>query len=69
VFVSTAEQFKGAYRSIAAILDLPGADDPKTDVLGLVSTWLSNIDNGLWLIILDNADNINVFQRILSCLF
>jgi hypothetical protein len=63
VFVSTAERFKGAYRSIAAILDLPGADDPKTDVLGLVSSWLSNIDNGRWLIILDNADNINVFQK------
>lgn len=61
MYASTAERFKGAYRSIAATLDLPGADDPKTDVLGLVSRWLSNIDNGRWLMILDNADDINVF--------
>jgi hypothetical protein len=62
VYASTAEQFEGAYRSIAATLDLPGADDPKTDVLGLVSRWLSNVDNGRWLIILDNTDNIDIFQ-------
>ncbi|KAH6714496.1 hypothetical protein BKA61DRAFT_575242 [Leptodontidium sp. MPI-SDFR-AT-0119] len=63
VYASTAERFEGAYRSIATTLDLPGADDPKTDVLGLVSRWLSNIDNGRWLMILDNADDINVFQK------
>ncbi|OBT91277.1 hypothetical protein VE02_00373 [Pseudogymnoascus sp. 03VT05] len=63
VYASTAERFEQAYRSIAAELDLPGADDPKTDVLGLVSRWLSNIDNGRWLIILDNADDIDMFRQ------
>ncbi|KAH7342496.1 hypothetical protein BKA65DRAFT_400861 [Rhexocercosporidium sp. MPI-PUGE-AT-0058] len=63
VYASTAERFEGAYRSIAATLDLPGADDPKTDVLVLVSRWLSNTDNGRWLMILDNADDIDVFQK------
>ena len=63
MYASTTERFEGAYRSIAATLDLPGADDPKTDVLGLVSRWLSNIDNGRWLLILDNADDIDVFQK------
>ncbi|KAH6694360.1 P-loop containing nucleoside triphosphate hydrolase protein [Leptodontidium sp. MPI-SDFR-AT-0119] len=63
VYASTAERFEGAYRSIAATLDLPGADDPKTNVLGLVSRWLSNTDYGRWLMILDNADDIDVFQK------
>ncbi|OBU01690.1 hypothetical protein VE01_00202 [Pseudogymnoascus verrucosus] len=63
VYASTAERFEQAYRSIATELELPGADDPKTDVLGLVLRWLSNIDNGRWLIILDNADDIDMFQQ------
>ncbi|KAG9244062.1 hypothetical protein BJ878DRAFT_480539 [Calycina marina] len=62
VYASTAERFKGAYKSIAAKFDMLSADDPKTDVLSLVSRWLSDIDNGRWLLILDNADEIDVFK-------
>ncbi|KFY27526.1 hypothetical protein V493_03438, partial [Pseudogymnoascus sp. VKM F-4281 (FW-2241)] len=64
VYASTAERFEQAYRSIATELELPGADDPKTDVLGLVSRWLSNADNGRWLLILDNADDIDIFRQM-----
>ncbi|KFY69545.1 hypothetical protein V496_00165 [Pseudogymnoascus sp. VKM F-4515 (FW-2607)] len=63
VYASTAVRFEQAYRSIATELELPGADDPKTDVLGLVSRWLSNVDNGRWLLILDNADDIDMFRQ------
>ncbi|KFY48968.1 hypothetical protein V495_00865, partial [Pseudogymnoascus sp. VKM F-4514 (FW-929)] len=63
VYASTAERFEQAYRSIATELELPGADDPKTDVFGLVSRWLSNVDNGRWLLILDNADDIDMFRQ------
>jgi tetratricopeptide (TPR) repeat protein len=38
-------------------------DDPQADILGLVSRWLSDIDNGPWLMILDNADDIDVFRQ------
>ena len=48
---------------MAITLDLPGADDPKTDVLGLVSRWLSDINNGRWLMILDNVDDIEMFRQ------
>ncbi|KFZ13479.1 hypothetical protein V501_03685, partial [Pseudogymnoascus sp. VKM F-4519 (FW-2642)] len=64
VYASTAERFEQAYRSVATELELPGADDPKTDVLGLVSRWLSNVDNGRWLLILDNADDIDMFWQM-----
>jgi tetratricopeptide (TPR) repeat protein len=63
VHAGSAVKFEQAYRSIAATLELPGLDDPKADILGLVSRWLSNIDNGPWLMILDNADDIDVFCR------
>lgn len=61
VHAATAEKFEQAYKSIATKLELPGCDDPKTDVLGLVSRWLGDVDNGRWLMILDNADDIDVF--------
>ncbi|OBT52166.1 hypothetical protein VE04_08056, partial [Pseudogymnoascus sp. 24MN13] len=64
VYASTAVRFEQAYRSIATELELPGADDPKTDVLDLVSRWLSNVDNGRWLLILDNADDIDMFRQM-----
>ncbi|RDW56402.1 hypothetical protein BP5796_13224 [Coleophoma crateriformis] len=58
---STKNRFKQSYKSIAALLELPGWNDPKSDVLGLVSRWLSNVDNGHWFMILDNVDDIEVF--------
>ncbi|KAH8682822.1 hypothetical protein BGZ60DRAFT_205902 [Tricladium varicosporioides] len=63
VYASTAERFEQAYRFIATELDLPGSDDPKTDVLGLVSRWLGDINNSRWLMILDNVDDIDVFRH------
>jgi tetratricopeptide (TPR) repeat protein len=63
VHASNAVRFEQAYRSIAATLQLPGWDDFKVDILRLVSGWLSNVDNGRWLMILDNADDIDVFRQ------
>lgn len=50
--------------TVAVKLELPGWDDPKTNVLGLVSRWLSDAGNSRWPMILDNADDINVFHQI-----
>jgi tetratricopeptide (TPR) repeat protein len=61
VHATTAERFEQDYKSIAAILELPGWDDSKTDLLDLVWRWLSDTKSGRWFLILDNADNINVF--------
>ena len=37
--------------------EIPGIGDGKVDTLQLVSKWLTNRDNGPWLLILDNADD------------
>ncbi|KAH7021517.1 uncharacterized protein B0I36DRAFT_388201 [Microdochium trichocladiopsis] len=42
-------------------LQLPQRHDPKVDVLQLVYDWLFNAENGQWLMILDNADDVGVF--------
>ncbi|KAI4593085.1 hypothetical protein KJ359_010173 [Pestalotiopsis sp. 9143b] len=61
VHAGTRARFEKAYRSIADQLQLPRRHDPGVDVLRLVHDWLFNVDNGLWVMILDNADDIDVF--------
>jgi len=38
-------------------LKIPGFDAPKSDQLDLVSDWLSDKENGPWLLVLDNVDD------------
>jgi hypothetical protein len=58
---STKARFKEAYRGIADRLELPGRNDRNVDVLRLVSNWLGDVVNGRWTMVLDNADDIEVF--------
>jgi tetratricopeptide (TPR) repeat protein len=58
---SNPTRFEQSYRLIATVAKLPGADNPKTDVLNMVSRWLENGIDGPWLMILDNADDATIF--------
>ncbi|KAB5515379.1 P-loop containing nucleoside triphosphate hydrolase protein, partial [Coniochaeta sp. 2T2.1] len=61
VHASSAERFRQAYASIAEKCQIPGHDDPKVDVLPLVKRWLEGKDRGRWLMVIDNADDTQVF--------
>jgi tetratricopeptide (TPR) repeat protein len=61
VHASNADRFKQGYREIATQVELPGRDDPKTDILGAVHSWLCDERNGQWLMVVDNADDDQVF--------
>ncbi|KAF4951309.1 hypothetical protein FGADI_7507 [Fusarium gaditjirri] len=61
VHASSKPRFEEAYRSIAERMKLPKRDEPTTDILALVHDWLQNDESGPWLMILDNADDINLF--------
>ncbi|KAJ2897764.1 domain-containing histone demethylation 3D [Zalerion maritima] len=61
VHASTRGRFEEAYESIADRLELPRRNDPKTNIFRLVSEWLRIEENGRWIMILDNADDANVF--------
>jgi hypothetical protein len=52
---------------IADRLELPERNDPKVGVLRLVSNWLCNETNGRWMMIVDNADDIEVFYPTRAC--
>ena len=54
-------RFESDYRNIARLLDLQGREDPDVDVLRLVADWLSDEGNGPWLMVLDNADDCDLW--------
>ncbi|PON25783.1 hypothetical protein TGAM01_v205220 [Trichoderma gamsii] len=57
----TEAKFEESYRSLANALALPDRHDPSTNVLALVRDWLQRIEAPPWLIILDNADEMETF--------
>ena len=61
VHANNAVRFEQSYRSIATTAKIPGIEDPKVDVLNLVFQWLGSGDSGDWLLILDNADDADMF--------
>ncbi|QPC57801.1 hypothetical protein HYE67_000032 [Fusarium culmorum] len=64
VHASSRPRFEEAYRSIAERLQLPRRNDPDVDVLELVRDCLQTEEAGSWLMILDNADDVNLFYPI-----
>lgn len=57
-----AAKFEEGYRMIANSIKLPGREDPTTNILQLVSSWLLEEENGPWILILDNADDLTMFS-------
>jgi len=60
VYAATIDTFLQAYRGIARGLKLPGCDDPEIDLCDLMLKWFKKDDHS-WLMILDNADNAQLF--------
>ncbi len=61
VHAGTRPRVEQGFRSIAEAVRLPGRNQPNADLPNLVSNWLSNERNGRWVMILDSADDIDVF--------
>ncbi|UKZ86328.1 uncharacterized protein TrAFT101_002164 [Trichoderma asperellum] len=57
----TEAKFEESYRLLADTLTLPGRHDPNANVLALVRDWLQKTEALPWLIILDNADEMERF--------
>lgn len=60
VHASTAERFRQSYAWIAQECHVPGSEDPKADVVPLVKKWLASKDRGRWLMVIDNADDMQL---------
>ena len=61
VYASTASRFNQDYLQIGTRVKLPGIDDPNQDTNQLVRSWLSSKDSGTWLMVIDNADDADLF--------
>jgi tetratricopeptide (TPR) repeat protein len=61
VHAGTQARFEQGYRRIAEATKMRGWADPKADVLRLVRSWLCNESNGRWVMVVDNADDADVF--------
>jgi hypothetical protein len=61
VHASNMERFRESYYQIARSCQIPGCDDPNVDVLKLVKAWLENTHLQHWLMVIDNADDTEMF--------
>ena len=55
--------FERAYREIGNLLGIPGINDDKADVKSLVKAALSRESTGSWLLVVDNADDIDLLYN------
>ncbi len=53
-------KFEQAYMTIARKLRLPGVDNAKADVMQLLEEYLNEQDSSPWLLVLDNADDLEM---------
>ncbi|RYP50881.1 hypothetical protein DL769_010894 [Monosporascus sp. CRB-8-3] len=61
VHAGTRARVEEGFKTIADAAKIPGRNQPNADILQLVCQWLHNERNGQWLIVLDSADDVNVF--------
>jgi tetratricopeptide (TPR) repeat protein len=61
VHAGTQARFEEGYRRIAEAAKIDGRDDPTADVLRLVRSWLCDESSGRWTMVVDNADDADVF--------
>ncbi|OBS25749.1 hypothetical protein FPOA_06284 [Fusarium poae] len=61
VHASSTERFSEAYTKIAKAYKIPGHDDPSFDALSTVKDWLESDESGQWMMIVDNADDMQLF--------
>ncbi|QPC71750.1 hypothetical protein HYE68_002502 [Fusarium pseudograminearum] len=61
VHASSVERFSEAYTKIAKACKIPGHDGPSFDALSVVKDWLESDESGQWMMIVDNADDMQLF--------
>ncbi|KAM3072468.1 hypothetical protein ACMFMG_009268 [Clarireedia jacksonii] len=73
---TNAESLHQAYREVARQLKIPGSNEDKADAKKLVQGYLSKESAGRWLLVFDNADDVNMWitvsgsgsGRLIDCL-
>ena len=63
VHATNTARFEEAYKRIALECDIPGRQDPKEDMMQIVRNWLENKYRCMWLMVVDNVDDIKAFFK------
>ena len=61
---TNTESLHQAYREVARQLKIPGSDEDKADAKKLVQDYLSKESAGRWLLVFDNADDVNMWITV-----
>ena len=61
VHASSTERFAEAYIKIAEQCKIPGYQDPTFEALPSVKDWLESEESGQWMMVIDNADDMQLF--------
>lgn len=61
IHASNVERFQKAFSDIARECEIPGHKNKEVDIFLLVKGWLENKRRGRWLLVIDNADDTEVF--------
>ncbi|KAH7114187.1 putative kinesin [Dactylonectria estremocensis] len=64
VHAGTVVRVKESFQAIADAMKIPNRNQADTDIMQLVYSWLSNEAKGKWCMILDSADDHDVFFSI-----
>jgi hypothetical protein len=74
IYATSATRFAQSMRDIASLGKIQGRDDPNADIYQLLRAWLLDRENGHWLIVLDNADDVEYLvdrsesERLIDCI-
>ena len=63
IHAATAERMKKASREILKKANVTGWKEPQCDSLQLMKDWFESDESGKWLIVIDNADNIDLLYN------
>ncbi|KAI0184815.1 hypothetical protein EV127DRAFT_504239 [Xylaria flabelliformis] len=64
IHAGTRARVEQGFKAIADAVKISDRAQPNANILQLVYNWLCNEHNGQWLMVLDSADDINVFYDI-----
>ncbi|KAF2787966.1 TPR-like protein [Melanomma pulvis-pyrius CBS 109.77] len=62
VYADSLASFEDDYKRIAEKVGIVGWNDKDANIAKLVHTWFTNEANGNWILIIDNADDLDVFK-------
>ena len=65
VHAGSVSKITQSVQIIAEQLQLPGWNDPQVDKFRVVHGWLSDVEKGHWLLVVDNADDLEILEQLL----